>query len=130
MPPPRPRIEPTPPARPGFLGIGGRTVKRRGVRVTIIREGAPADEAGIREGDILTSINGERILNWDQFYRRVKTLPAGMKVRIRYERRDEASGVSIDEEVTNLVRLQAAFQANARVISTVSKLLESIINLV
>ncbi len=42
--------------------------------------------------------------------------------------RDEASGVSIDEEVTRLMQLQAAFQANARVISTVQTLLEELIS--
>ncbi len=46
------------------------------------------------------------------------------------DRRDEASGVSIDEEVTNLIRLQAAFQANARIITTVNQLLDSILQIV
>ncbi len=45
-------------------------------------------------------------------------------------RRDETSGVSIDEEVTNLVRLQAAFQANARVISVVQNLLDDLVNVI
>ncbi len=42
--------------------------------------------------------------------------------------RDEISGVSIDEEVTRLMQLQAAFQANARVISTVQTLLEDLVS--
>lgn len=45
-------------------------------------------------------------------------------------RREEVSGVSIDEEVTNLVRLQAAFQANARVISVVQNLLDDLVNVI
>jgi len=45
-------------------------------------------------------------------------------------RRDEVSGVAIDEEVTNLVRLQAAFQANSRVISVVDQMLQDVIQLV
>jgi flagellar hook-associated protein 1 FlgK len=44
--------------------------------------------------------------------------------------RDEASGVSIDEEVTRLIQLQAAFQANARVISTVQQMLEELVNVI
>jgi len=44
-------------------------------------------------------------------------------------RRDEISGVSLDEEVTDLVRLQAAFQANARVISAVNQLLEELVSI-
>ncbi len=45
-------------------------------------------------------------------------------------RRDEVSGVSLDEEVTRLVELQAAFQANARVISLVDRLLEDVVNMI
>jgi len=44
-------------------------------------------------------------------------------------RRDEISGVSLDEEVTQLVQLQAAFQANARVMQTIDRLLESILTI-
>jgi flagellar hook-associated protein 1 FlgK len=45
-------------------------------------------------------------------------------------RRDEISGVTIDEEVTNLIALQAAFQANARVMDTVNRLLQDVIGLI
>jgi flagellar hook-associated protein 1 FlgK len=51
-------------------------------------------------------------------------------VELIENRRDEVSGVSIDEEVTQLVRLQAVYQANARVVNTVNELLESLISLV
>lgn len=44
-------------------------------------------------------------------------------------RRDEISGVSIDEEMTSLIHLQAVFQANARVISTVQTLLDDVLGL-
>ena len=46
------------------------------------------------------------------------------------DRRDETSCVSLDEEVTNLIRLQAAFQANARIISTIDRLLEELVNII
>ena len=45
-------------------------------------------------------------------------------------RRDEISGVSLDEEVTALVQLEAAYQANARVMQTVDRLLESIMEII
>ncbi|MEZ4278076.1 MAG: flagellar hook-associated protein FlgK [Myxococcota bacterium] len=41
-------------------------------------------------------------------------------------RRDEISGVSIDEEVAELVKLQASFQANAKVLSTISTMLDDL----
>jgi flagellar hook-associated protein 1 FlgK len=42
--------------------------------------------------------------------------------------RDAVSGVSLDEETTNLMRYQRAYQANAKVISVIDTMLESLIN--
>jgi len=38
------------------------------------------------------------------------------------------SGVNINEEVSNVIRYQQAFQANARVLQTVSEMLDTLIN--
>ncbi|HCX64804.1 MAG TPA: hypothetical protein DHN33_06295, partial [Eubacteriaceae bacterium] len=43
-------------------------------------------------------------------------------------RRESVSGVSIDEEVTNLIKFQQSYNANSRVISTVSEMLDTLIN--
>jgi flagellar hook-associated protein 1 FlgK len=45
-------------------------------------------------------------------------------------RRDEISGVSLDEEMTDLIRLQAAFQANSRVIAAVDRMLQELVSVV
>jgi flagellar hook-associated protein 1 FlgK len=45
-------------------------------------------------------------------------------------RRDEVSGVSLDEEFSNLIRFQKAYQASARMISVADKLLDQIIQLI
>ncbi len=45
-------------------------------------------------------------------------------------RRAEVSGVSLDEETTNLIRLQAAFQANARVVSVAQQLLDDLVSII
>ncbi|HLG31174.1 MAG TPA: flagellar basal body rod C-terminal domain-containing protein [Candidatus Brocadiales bacterium] len=44
-------------------------------------------------------------------------------------RRSEISGVSIDEELLNLVRFQRAYQASARFISVISDLTNTIFNI-
>jgi len=44
------------------------------------------------------------------------------------ESRTSISGVSLDEEMANLVQFQHAYQANAKIISTVDQLLDVIIN--
>jgi flagellar hook-associated protein 1 FlgK len=43
-------------------------------------------------------------------------------------RRESTSGVSIGEEVTNMVKYQKAFEANARVIATLTEMLDVLIN--
>jgi flagellar hook-associated protein 1 FlgK len=45
------------------------------------------------------------------------------------ERRGAISGVSIDEEVANLVRFERAYQASARIIQTADELLERLLDL-
>lgn len=42
--------------------------------------------------------------------------------------RDSVSGVSLDEEMTNLIQFNHAYQANAKVISTVNELLDVVVN--
>ena len=42
--------------------------------------------------------------------------------------RDSVSGVSLDEEMTNLIQFNHAYQANAKVIATVDQLLDVVIN--
>lgn len=44
------------------------------------------------------------------------------------QRRDSVSGVSLDEEMANLVQYQHSYSANAKVISTVDELLDVVIN--
>lgn len=43
-------------------------------------------------------------------------------------RKESVSGVSIDEEVANLIQYQTAYQANARVMSTIQTMLDTLIN--
>jgi flagellar hook-associated protein 1 FlgK len=75
-------------------------------------------------GTLLADI-GQEVRNAVQARTLQETIVQGLE-----DRRDEASGVSLDEEVTDLIRLQAAFQANARVITTIDRLLEQLLNLI
>jgi flagellar hook-associated protein 1 FlgK len=44
------------------------------------------------------------------------------------DRRQSASGVSMDEEMTNMVRFQRGYQASARAMSTMDEMLDTLIN--
>jgi flagellar hook-associated protein 1 FlgK len=43
--------------------------------------------------------------------------------------RESVSGVSIDEEMTDLVKYQKAFEASARLITTINEMLQEVVNL-
>jgi flagellar hook-associated protein 1 len=45
------------------------------------------------------------------------------------KQRDAVSGVSLDEEMTNLIQYQKAYQASARIITVVDQMLDTILNM-
>ena len=48
--------------------------------------------------------------------------------QLAVSRRDQVSGVSLDEETANLMKFQRAFQASARLISTIDDMLDVVVN--
>lgn len=73
----------------GFLGVQpeGLTLEERasgknGTRVGRVVPGAPADRAGIRPNDIITSVNGQRIYDEDGLVLSVGRLPADAFVNL------------------------------------------------
>jgi flagellar hook-associated protein 1 FlgK len=53
---------------------------------------------------------------------------AGVLLNSIEDRRQSTSGVSMDEEMTNLVRFQRGYQASARTMSTMDQMLDTLIN--
>ena len=65
----------------------------RGVVVTRIIEGSPADEVGLRPGDVLLSINGEALSDEVSLRRVLGLLPVGSSVEIELHREGESHTV-------------------------------------
>lgn len=57
--------------------------EERGVEVINVEQGSPADNAGIRPGDVILGYNGENVLGIQQFSRLVRETPPGRKVKIQ-----------------------------------------------
>ena len=63
----------------------------------------------------------QKVSNAENFTKAVETMLT--------KQRDSVQGVSIDEEVANLVIFQRAFQASARLITTMDALMNDVINM-
>jgi hypothetical protein len=57
-----------------------------GVRLEGVREGAPAEKAGLREGDIITVVNDEPVNGMRAYSQALKKLAPGDEIRVRFVR--------------------------------------------
>lgn len=58
----------------------------RGVEITEVSQGSPAEKAGIKAGDVILAYNGENILGAQQLGRLVRETPIGRRVRVQFWR--------------------------------------------
>ncbi|MBI3207540.1 MAG: PDZ domain-containing protein, partial [Candidatus Solibacter usitatus] len=83
----------TSPSR-SFLGVGvieitaerAKALKlkeERGIEVTKVVEGSPAEKAGVKVGDVVTEYNGQRVEGAEQFVRFVHETPAGRVAKLQ-----------------------------------------------
>src|SRR5262249_42558508 len=72
---------------PSFLGVGIQEVdadrakalrlrEEAGVEVTRVDPDSPAEKAGLKEGDVITEYNGQKVEGLEQFSRMVRETPA------------------------------------------------------
>jgi serine protease Do len=57
-----------------------------GVVVANVRPGGPADQAGIKEGDAIMSVNGKAVKNGDELVNEISTLKPGSKATLGFMR--------------------------------------------
>jgi serine protease Do len=80
-----------------YLGVGVAEIsaervkalklkEERGVEVTRIEDGSPAQKAGLKTGDVVLDYNGQRIEGTEQFVRMVRETPEGRQVRLLISR--------------------------------------------
>ena len=55
----------------------------RGVLITEVEPGEPADEAQLRRGDVIVSVNGETVESVDEFEQAVTGFETGDRIRLR-----------------------------------------------
>jgi serine protease Do len=60
--------------------------EERGVEITRVEEGSPADKAGLKKGDVVLEYNDQRVEGTEQFVRMVRETPAGRQVKLLVSR--------------------------------------------
>jgi serine protease Do len=84
-----------------YLGVDTRDVtadrlgalqlkEESGVEVTMVDQDAPAGKAGLKEHDVILSINGQQVESVEQLRRMIREIPAGRVISIGISRNGQA----------------------------------------
>jgi putative serine protease PepD len=78
-----------------FLGVGGANVESNpaGVLVGSVSANSPASSAGIRQGDLITEINGEKVATFADIRVRIQTAKPGDVFEIKLTRDGQSQTV-------------------------------------
>jgi len=91
---------------------------------------ADAKQAGLGNQTFLENY-GQTVSKLGQYLNGLNTQLGNQDIveQMLLRQRDSVSGVSLDEEMTDLVKFQRAFEASARLITTVDEMLQTVVNL-
>lgn len=93
----------------GYLGISGRSISEElskaygfpvGVYVSKVSENGAASKAGIKQGDVITKINGAKITSIEQVQDKVNNTKAGTEITVTIARSQEGEYKEQDLKVT------------------------------
>jgi len=77
------------------IGASVNTDSDSGAVVSVVNPGTPAERAGLREGDVIVSIDGQRVANGIELIVAIRAHVPGDTVELRYERDGEERGTSL-----------------------------------
>ena len=58
-------------------------------------QGTSAEEAGLKEGDVILSVDGQTVTTWKNFTDKLKDVAAGQNILLRYKRGEQVSEVTL-----------------------------------
>lgn len=76
------------PVKGAVLGIDGED-HELGCRVTVVAEGFPAEAAGLKVGDVITRLNGEKFGSFQKFAAAIRDHEPGTRVQLTVQRDGE-----------------------------------------
>ena len=76
-------------------------------------QGMSAEKAGLKEGDIILSVDGQSITTWKDFTDKLKNIEAGQNILLQYKRGEEINSVTVsptyhEQEKRILVGVQSS----------------------
>ncbi len=90
----------------GYMGLYGQGItpeiakalrleQTEGILVTQVEKGSPADQAGLKAGDVVTAMNGKPITSYDDFRNAIAVMTPGTKVQLSVVRDGKVSDVGV-----------------------------------
>ena len=87
----------------GYLGVSvrppaadGSEGDAKGVTVESVVEGAPADKAGVKKGDVIVAVNDQPIVTPPELTRRIVGMPPGTKAELSIVRQGKSLKVPVE----------------------------------
>lgn len=91
----------------GWLGVGTQTLtpdqaralglpEPYGIILTTVQPGSPADQAGLRPNDVITHVNDEPVVVWQDALRSIAAMRPGTRVALSGNRRGQAFRVEAE----------------------------------
>ena len=90
----------------GWIGVGGRDITRelaetlqitasRGALITQVVRGGPADQAGVKPGDVLVGVNGSAVSDWGTVLNLVAVLKPGEQAKLKLQRENADTELTV-----------------------------------
>jgi membrane-associated protease RseP (regulator of RpoE activity) len=80
----------------GFLGVGVQaSTDGKGVEITEVASGSPADKAGLQQGDVITALDGNDVTTPAAVRSAVQAKQSGDKLSVTYTRNGQSNTVDV-----------------------------------
>jgi serine protease Do len=83
----------------GFLGLATDAREGGGLRVTKVGNESPAQKGGVKEGDVLLSLNGTPLETRSQMQELLKEMAAGEEIALELERKKDGKRETLSLEL-------------------------------
>lgn len=81
--------------KPGFMGVALGEAEGGGIHVDNVIAGAPAEKAGVKQGDVIVAVAGKAVGSVEEFTQALTAFSAGDRVEIKVKRGDFERAIEV-----------------------------------